>query len=373
MKGSIKIVTIAGIELYVHWTFAILIVAVPMIYLWAGLTWVAAFRGLLLILAVFACVVLHEYGHALTARQFNVPTNDITLLPIGGVARLRRVPEHPQEELVIALMGPLVNVAIASVLLVFLVATGTLAGPATVFANLEGGFFFSRLMWINLFVVVFNILPAFPMDGGRVLRALLAMRIEYTRATQIAAKIGQGMAILFGLLGLFGNFILLFIAIFVYLGAQQEARFTMMKAATEGVPVREAMITQFRTLTSENTLADVIHELVDGYEEDFPVVDDGRLVGVLTRKRLLTALTEYGREAHVGKIMQQECTSIGPSDMLTEAFERMQEIDCPMLPVVQDGEVVGVVTLENIGEMMMITSALNNMDTRSARKTIFSS
>jgi Zn-dependent protease len=372
MKGSLKLATFAGITLFVHWTFAILIVAIPMIYLWAGLSWVAAVQGLALILAIFVCVVLHEYGHALTARRFGVPTRDITLLPIGGVARLQKVPEQPSQEFVIAMMGPIVNLFIAGILLVVLVGSGTLASPQVTFAELEGAFF-SRLMWLNLFLVGFNLIPAFPMDGGRALRAGLAMRMEYTRATQIAANIGQGIAIMFGLVGLFGNFILLFIAIFVYLGAQQEAQFTMMRAVTKGVPVREAMITHFRTLTPENTLEDVIHELVEGYEEDFPVVEDGQLAGVLTRKRLLKALPEYGREATVGEVMHRRCISVDPSEMLSEAFQRMQESDCPMLPVVQDGDVVGVVTLENIGEMMMIASALDRLGIGAARKGIFSS
>lgn len=372
MKGSLRVATIAGIGLYIHWTFAILIAAIPLIYLWAGLEVVDAFRGLALILAVFVCVVLHEYGHALTARRFNIGTEDITLLPIGGLARLQRVPEHPPQELIIAVMGPAVNLFIAALLLVILVPLGALYPPTEVFSSVQGAFF-SRLLWINLFLVAFNILPAFPMDGGRALRALLAMRMDYTKATRIAANIGQWMAILFGLVGLMGNFILLFIAIFVYLGAQQEAQFTMMRAVTQGVPVREAMITHFRTLTPENTLNDVIQELMEGYEEDFPVVVEGQLVGVLTRKRLLKALPEYGREARVGEIMQRECSSVEPSEMLSKAFQQMQEIDCPMLPVVYNEKVVGVVTLENIGEMMMIASALNKLGTASGRKTLFSS
>lgn len=372
MKGSLKLLTFAGISVYVHWTFAILIIAIPMIYLWAGLTWLAALQGLVLVLTLFACVILHEYGHALTARRFGVPTRDITLLPIGGVARLQKVPEHPSQELIIAVMGPVVNLFIAGGLLVVLVGTGNLVSPEAAFSGLEGAFF-SRLMWLNILLVVFNLIPAFPMDGGRALRAGLAMRMEYTRATQIAANIGQGIAIFFGLMGLFGNFILLFIAIFVYLGAQQEAHFTMMRAVTKGVPVQEAMITHFRTLTPENTLQDVIQELVEGYEEDFPVVADGELVGVLTRKRLLKALPEYGREATVEEVMQRHCVSVDPSEMLSEAFQRMQEVDCPMLPVVQDGNVVGVVTLENIGEMMMIASALDELGIGSNRKGVFSS
>ena len=196
MKWSTKIGTFAGIDVYVHTTFLILIGWVAFVHWQAGNNASAAVEGVAFVLALFACVVLHEFGHALMARRFGIRTRDITLLPIGGVARLERMPEDPRQELWVALAGPAVNVVIAVALFVVLQVTGTLAPLSTL--NVASGSFFERLMVVNVFLVGFNMLPAFPMDGGRVLRAALAIRMDYTRATQIAANIGQGMAFLFG-------------------------------------------------------------------------------------------------------------------------------------------------------------------------------
>ncbi|MEX1054776.1 MAG: site-2 protease family protein, partial [Rhodothermales bacterium] len=217
MKNSLKIGSIAGIGIFLHWTFLVLIAGIFAFYLFQGNDVASALVGVALVIAVFGCVVLHELGHALTARRFDVPTRDITLYPIGGVARLHRIPEEPMKEFWIAVAGPAVNLAIAAVLFVFiLLANGSLSPIAF---ERPSANFLTTLMWLNLILVGFNLLPAFPMDGGRVLRALLATRMDYARATQIAANVGQGMAILFGIVGLVGfNPILLFIALFVYVG-----------------------------------------------------------------------------------------------------------------------------------------------------------
>jgi Zn-dependent protease/predicted transcriptional regulator len=357
MKSSLRIGSIARIGIYVHWTFALLIAGIFAYYLWRGQDVAAAVVGVALILAVFACVVFHELGHALTARRFDVPTKDITLYPIGGVARLQRIPEEPMHEFWIAVAGPAVNVVIAAVLFLFIVAFGGVLSPEVLMQ--PGVSFLSTLMWLNVILVLFNLLPAFPMDGGRVLRALLATRIDYARATEIAASVGQGMAILFGLVGLISfNPILLFIAMFVYVGAQQEARFAMMRSLTQGISVRQAMMTRYRTLSSDDTLAVAVAELIAGSDQDFPVVDDGRLVGVLTRKDLMKALAEQGRDVRVGDVIGAECFSVEDSAMLDEAFVQMQASACPVVPVTRNDRLVGVLTLENVGELMMISSAL---------------
>lgn len=357
MKNAIKIGSVSDIEIRLHWTFLLLVAGIFAFYLFQGNSVAAALVGVALVLAVFGCVVLHELGHALTARRFDVPTRDITLYPIGGVARLQRIPEEPMREFWIAIAGPAVNVAIAFVLLPIIVVTGASLSPEAFYAPSEH--FLATLLWLNVILVGFNLLPAFPMDGGRVLRSLLALRMDYARATQIAANVGQGMAILFGIVGLIGfNPILLFIALFVYIGAQQEAQQAMMRTVTEGVPVRQAMMTRFKTLSPDDTLAVAVDELLAGSDQDFPVVRDGEIVGILMRKRLMQALAEHGRDAPVRDFIEPECFDVEDTAMLQEAFQRMSDTKCSTVPVVRNGELVGLLTLENVGELMMVSSAL---------------
>jgi Zn-dependent protease len=305
------------------------------------------------ILALFFVVVLHEYGHALTARRFGIKTRDITLLPIGGVARLERMPDDPKQELWVALAGPAVNVVIAAALFVWLQVTGGL-GQAT----LIGGSFIERLMLVNVVLVVFNMIPAFPMDGGRVVRALLAMRLEYTRATQIAASLGQGIAFLLGFIGLFTNPLLVFTALFVWMGAAQESSMVQMKSSLGGIPVSRAMLTDFNAVSSRDTLARAVELILAGSQQDFPVVDDGRVSGVLTRGDLLIALQRHGPSAPVAEVMRRDVQIADAFEMLETVSARLQECNCHTLPVVRNGQLVGLVTMENIGEFLMIQAAL---------------
>lgn len=363
MKNSLQVGSVAGIGIKLHWTFLLLVAGIFAYYLFQGNTVAAALVGVALVMAVFGCVVLHELGHALTARRFHVATRDITLYPIGGVARLQRIPEEPLREFWIAVAGPAVNVVIAAVLVGVILFTGGSLSPEAFVSPTEN--FVGTLLWLNVILVGFNLLPAFPMDGGRVLRSLLATRMDYARATQIAANIGQGMAILFGIVGLIGfNPILLFIALFVYVGAQQEAQQAMMRAVTEGVPVRQAMITRFAELTPDDTLQKAVEELLAGSEQDFPVVDNGKIVGVLTRKRLLKALAEHDRDALVRDVLEPNCFEVEDTAMLQEAFQHMAEAKCSTVPVVRNGRLVGLLTLENVGELMMVSSALKQAGSR---------
>lgn len=282
----------------------------------------AVLAGILFILALFACVLLHEFGHALTAKRFGIKTRDITLLPIGGVARLERMPEDPRQELLVTLAGPAVNVFIAAALYVVLTLTGTLAPLETL--TLTSGSIWERLMLLNVLLVVFNMIPAFPMDGGRALRAVLAMRMDYTRATRIAASLGQGIALLFGLLGLFGNPFLIFIALFVWIGAAQESAMTQMKSALGGIPLADAMITEYRTLSPRDPLANAVEFLLSGSQQDFPVVDDDVVVGILTRTDLLTALAQRGEQAVVSDVMQRDFQTADPAEMIDVVLQRIQ-------------------------------------------------
>jgi Zn-dependent protease len=358
MKWSWKLGEFRGIGVYVHATFLILIAVVVAGHWSRGQDLLQVVEGVAFVLAIFACVVLHEFGHALTAAHYGIRTRDITLLPIGGVARLERMPREPLQELRVALMGPAVNVVIAAVLYVWLRSTSGLTPLEQL--GVAGGPFLERLMVVNVILVMFNMLPAFPMDGGRVLRALLATRLEYTRATQIAATVGQGMALIFGVLGFFFNPFLLFIAFFVWIGAAQEASMVQMSAALDGIPVARAMLTSFESLAPADRLSHVVEHIIAGSQQDFPVVDAGRVVGVLTRQDLLVALAKRGQDATVQDVMQRDIRIAEASEMLEGAFRRMQSCACHTLPVVREGRLVGLLTMENVGEFVAIQSALES-------------
>lgn len=368
MKWSLRIARVAGIGIYVHWTFLILLGWIVIAHLAAGEPLPMIAQGLAFVLAIFACVVLHELGHALMAKRFGVQTRDITLLPIGGVARLEKIPERPWQEFWVAVAGPAVNVVIALLLLAGLVVSGGVAEVGKIDEAQEfiGGPFLARLMVVNLILVGFNLLPAFPMDGGRVLRALLATRMDRVRATQIAASVGQVMAMFFGLLGITsGNWVLLFIALFVYLGAQGEAQAAELRSIFQNVLVSEAMATQVHCVTPDQTLKQVTESLIAGHQQDFPVLDaQQQVVGILHRRDLLRALAQQGDVAMVRDVMHSECPTVQPDGRLDQAMELMQQAECSTLPVLRDGEMVGVLTSENIGEWAMIQSALRQRRAR---------
>jgi Zn-dependent protease/CBS domain-containing protein len=362
MKWSLKIGTLTGIELRIHVTFLLLLGWVGAAHWIAGKSVDAAFNGMASILALFGCVLLHELGHSLAARRYGIPTRDITLLPIGGVARLERMPEKPAQELWVSLAGPAVNVAIAAVLFVWLSITHSWAPLGQM--HVASGPFLERLLIANVWLVLFNLIPAFPMDGGRVLRALLASRMEYVRATQIAAGIGQGLALVFGLIGLFGNPMLLFIALFVWIGASQEASATQMKAAMAGTPIRAAMLTDFRQLDGGDTLGDAVRLILEGSQQDFPVMDGGRIAGILTRSDLLVALAQHGPDYPVTSTMRRDFLTTDYTEMLEVAFQRLQECNCHTMPVIHDGHLAGLLTMDNLGEYFLIQAALKKRDGR---------
>jgi Zn-dependent protease/CBS domain-containing protein len=356
MKWSLKIGTFAGIGVYLHWSFALLLGWIFAVHLAAGESVREAAAGVAFILALFGCVVLHEFGHALAARRYGIRTRDITLLPIGGVARLESIPEKPMQEFWVAVAGPAVNVAIAAALFLLLLLRGD-AGRLTGPDGLEGGFL-PQLMWVNLFIVGFNLLPAFPMDGGRVLRALLALRIGRRRATEVAAKIGQSMAVLFGIVGFFVNPLLLFIAVMVFLGARAEAAQVELKSALEGLHVRDAMMTRFQTLAAGDSLATAAGELLAGSQHDFPVLDGGVLVGVLRRDDLLKELADGRRQALVSEVMCRECAPVNEADALTPTVEAMSRGQRATVPVMGGGRVVGLLTIENVGELVAVNGTV---------------
>jgi len=253
MKWSWKIARIAGIDIYIHATFLLLIYLVGISYWNQHGTVDAVISGVGFILALFCCVVLHEFGHSLTARRYGIRTRSITLLPIGGVASLEKMPDDPRQEINVAIAGPTVNFVIATLLYLYLDFRNIPITEEEL--SLTGGSFLYRLMIVNIFIGGFNLLPAFPMDGGRVLRAALALRMDHAKATQKAASIGQLLAVGMGFLGIMYNPFLLFIAIFIWFGATIENSAEQLKSILSHASVRHAMLREFHTLSPEDNLA----------------------------------------------------------------------------------------------------------------------
>jgi Zn-dependent protease/CBS domain-containing protein len=357
MTWSFNLGTIAGTAVRVHVTFALLLVWIWLMHYRIGGA-PAAWEGVAFILAIFACVVLHEFGHIAAARYFGIKTPDITLLPIGGVARLERMPEEPGQEFVIAVAGPLVNVVIAALIFVALGGSAGIEQMAQV-EDPRGGFLV-RLAGVNVFLVLFNMIPAFPMDGGRVLRAALASRMSWARATQIAASIGQGLAFVFGFVGLFYNPFLIFIGIFVYLAAAAEAQDAQIRDVAASVLVGDVMVTDFVRLEGTANMDQAIEALLATTQREFPVVDSaGRLEGLLTRDDMIRALKEAGPGAPVASAMRTDIPSIHSRRSLSEGLRMMQQKNVPAIAVTDGASrLVGLMTYETIGEMMMVRAAV---------------
>ncbi len=357
-RWSWTIGRVAGIDIQVHATFLLLLLWVAFAEYQRAGTGAAAIQGVVFMLAVFGSVVLHEYGHALTAAHFGVRTRAILLLPIGGVSQLEQIPRNPRQELAIAIAGPLVTIGLVIVLYLVLLVTGTPAQPEQALSG-TGGSFVARLMWINVVLAVFNLFPAFPLDGGRVLRALIAMRTDYVRATEIAARVGQAFALLFGLYGLFvsSNVLLVLVAFFIWVGAAGEAAAVRVTSAVDGVPVSRVMATDMRALSADEPLAVAAQEVVSGFQHDFPVVSDQKVTGVLTRADLLRALAAGRQRDTVGDVMHRDFASTTPDEMLSVALSRLQQCHCRTLPVLRDGALAGLLTMDRIGEFIAIESA----------------
>lgn len=348
---SFRIASVSGIPVRIHVTFLLLVV-------WAIVVAQSSPEGMrlaVLLPFVFLSVVLHELGHALTAKQFGIGTRDITLYPIGGVAMLTGRPK-PVQEFWIAIAGPLVNVVIALVVgFILFLTKGELPHifvPLTKHSILEGIFV------VNVILPLFNMVPAFPMDGGRVFRSLLAMRMEPAKATQIAAAVGQSLAVLFGLLGIFfGNLILVLIAVFVFLGAGQEAQSAVGLSLIEGRRVADAMMTRFRTVSGGQTLAEVSQMLLEGSQQDFPVCYEEEPHGILTREALIRGMAQRGESDYVAGHMLREFSKLSPYDSLESAMQIFSQGDRSPILVMDGDRIVGMLTIENLYEFMMLQQA----------------
>ena len=360
MKWSWKLTRIAGIDVYVHATFFIILVWFGLIYWQATGSMVAVFSGVGFILALFACVLLHEFGHALTARRYGIRTREITLLPIGGMAVMERMPDDPKQEMIVALAGPAVNMVIALGLWLLLSASNSLLQTEQL--SLIEGSFLEKLMLVNIVLAIFNLFPAFPMDGGRVLRAVLSMYMNRNRATQIAARIGQGLALWLGFMGLFYNPVLIFIALFVWIGAAAEASMESVKSTLTDATVGQAMLTNFQVLSPDDPLSRAIELTLAGSQKEFPVLENAVIVGELTQNDLLRGLQSRGEQAKVADCMQKKIQSADINEPLEQVLQRLHNCNCSLLSVTEAGQLVGIINLDNVMELIKIQRALHERD-----------
>ncbi|NNK19264.1 MAG: site-2 protease family protein [Maribacter sp.] len=361
MKGSLNLGKVSGIKIKVHWTFLFIIIWVAFIEINQGGNLQSVLFNIALILVVFLCVVLHELGHALTAQHYGVKTKKITLLPIGGIASLEKIPEEPKQELLVALAGPLVNVIIALILYFVVPVQQFLADNVTnIIENLNAltlSNFLFYLFTVNVLLVIFNLIPAFPMDGGRVLRALLAMNLGRVKATQIAASIGQSIAIVFLLLGMLFNPFLILIALFVFVGAYGENKMVQQIELLKGHTVEEAMLTNITLLKPEETMARVKDLILSSTEKDFIVGQNGKPLGILMNADIIKNSNKPNQL--VGNVMKTSFKELGINDKLKNVLSLAELHKGYFFPVLDaNKKLVGAIDLTNINEFILFQSKL---------------
>ncbi len=353
MRWSFTLGTFGGTAVRIHVTLLLFLAWIGMAaYQRGGAE--AAWQSVLFISAIFLCVVLHEFGHILTARQFGIVSPEVTLLPIGGVADMETMPQKPWQELLVAIAGPAVNVVIAGVLLAAsgafnLHSAAQIANPSVSMVE--------RLAATNIFLAIFNMIPAFPMDGGRVLRAALATWLGQAKATRIAAGVGQALALLLGFAGLYGNPMLLFIALFIFMAAAGEAQMTTMAEAARGLPAVDAMETRIATIGRGASVSEAIDILLATSQDDFPVIDaTGRPAGLLSRAEIVDALRNSDPGAPVAPFARKEVALIGAQETIDKALPTLNGGD-PVGVVDGEGRLVGLLTRQSLAEIMMIREA----------------
>ena len=366
MASSVKVGAVGGTKIRLHVTLLLfMLLLAALLYRQGG--WQAAASGILFFALLFLCVVVHEFGHILAARAFGVRTPEILLLPIGGMARLERIPERPREELLMALAGPAASLALAGVLILIL---GGLPTMQEAFAASDGRALLAQLAYANLTLLVFNLMPAFPMDGGRVLRALLSARLGRSRGTRIAAAIGQGAAVLLGTAGLLiGHVILVLIAAFVYFAAASEVGLLRLREAVSGLPASELMVSAFEALPADASLQQAADALIRTSQTDLPVVDEsGRLLGILTRDRLIAGLSQHGAGAPAAKLMEREVPCVTPWHRFDDVARFLRD-GAPAAAVTDpNGRLVGLITRENLLELILLQEARSRHVRTAARR-----
>lgn len=363
MDSSFNLFTVRGIGIRIHWTF-------PLILFWAGFQYgqiggrEGAIFGLLVIVLLFVLVTLHELGHSFAALHYGVPVKQIVLLPIGGMAMLERMPQKPVQELVIAVAGPLVNVVFAVVMLVM--AWGWQIPVLESFATIELTFtaVFSYMLVYNIMLAVFNLLPAFPMDGGRILRALLAMKWSYLQATAVAVNVGRVMAVLLVVYGLMnGGVFMLLIAFFIFVSGSQELMALRWRDQVQksvwGFTVRQVYSPLVRVLGPYDNLQMALTQRLQSWQTDFPVAQDEQYLGFVTEQGLLNAANQYGPETLIYAAISPEVRPVTLETDLAEVQRQMLRHRIQALPVVEYGRLLGMITYQQIQHVIRTATPLN--------------
>jgi Zn-dependent protease len=356
MRYSLGLGKISGIKIEIHWTFLILLAWIIFSNLRTDVDPEQTIWSLLLVLAVFVCVILHELGHALAAKKFDIKTSSITLLPIGGLAQMEQIPEKPKEELIIALAGPAVNLIIA-VLVYPLTNISSVTEIGQLHLKAESGNFFPALMSLNVWLAIFNLIPAFPMDGGRVFRAILSFKLGHGKATQIAASVGQVLGMGFVFFGFFYNPFLVFIGLFIYLGAGAESAYTQTKSMLQGFTVKDVVMHEVPFIDKNASLKDAVDQLLNSQNRNFVVTDAGKPVGTLNRDQIIKALREKNDGIPVDKIMNDGPLYFPTGAPLEKVLHEIQKHR--IILVADNGKLEGIVDDENLAEFILIRSAAN--------------
>lgn len=358
MKLSLPLGSYKNVKVYIHWTFSLLLLWIIISNFRQGMPGIDILWIIIFVLALFACVVLHEFGHALAAQKYGIQTKDIVLYPIGGVARLEKLPEDPKQELWVAIAGPLVNIGIFIVLAGVLTLTGfdlqsleeIKIGPNTIVLYLTSA---------NLILALFNLIPAFPMDGGRILRALLATRLPRAKATKIAGGIGQFLAILFIFYGLFNNPILVLIGVFIFLGAAAEVSHTQQESLLKGFKVKDAIMMEFQILGFDAPLSKAVEKLLNSQATHFVVVKDDVAIGTLSRSEIIKGLKEGDETTLVESVADLNPIKIETEDDLDDAWKKMLTQSKKVAFVIENGHFLGILDQENVSEFIMVKSAIS--------------
>lgn len=357
MKGSLKIGKIAGIGIFIHWTFTLLIAFIIFSNYRAGQNFEQIVWSIIFVLSIFVTVLMHELGHALAAKRYHINTKDITLLPIGGLARLESLPEKPKEELVVAVAGPAVNIALAALTALFI----TIPGAEDITIQLTNGInssnFFLNFFIVNVWLALFNLIPAFPMDGGRMLRAILSLKFERHIATNIAARIGQVFAIIFIFLGVFINPFLIFIGLFVFLAAKAESEYTQTKSLLHGYRVKDALMQQYNSIDAGQTIKTAVKMLLDGQSKNFLVTENSHSVGTLSRDEIIRALAAQGENEVIYKVMNKDLIVLNADSPLEIAYQQVQGHKSTLMAVMENNKLIGALDTENILEFIMVKDA----------------
>jgi len=359
MKWSLRIGKIFGIEFRIHLTFFLLLFFIFLsTFTDRGLPQAALVT--FFVVAIFACVLIHEISHSLIAQLFGKHVRSITLLPIGGIAAMEQIPEKPAQEIAMAAVGPLINLFIAALLYLLAGRRTGIALPNLYLNSFSA--FYAALIGANVILALFNLIPAFPMDGGRILRGILALKIDYLRATTIAVHVGQALALLFIFFGLFYNWWLALIGVFLYMGAGSEKQHVLITSLLHSVPAHEAMTTNLRTLHPDEPVANALEHFHHGCQDDFPVVGDAGLEGILTRDRILAGIHKKGLDTTVAQLMDPNFDSVSPYTPLDEVYAKLLSSNKTAVAVVDNDQIVGIVCLDGIARYFMIKNALKNLD-----------